>query len=113
FFFSSRRRHTRSTRDWSSDVCSSDLTEGPAPKAPALPGDLGPGCSDRLELLEPLLDHHRADRPTTSDPARVDESEGREHTQHDPATIISQPAYRAIVAAVHHPHGLSMIDRRV
>src|SRR5438105_15500399 len=25
FFFSSRRRHTRSTRDWSSDVCSSDL----------------------------------------------------------------------------------------
>src|SRR5204863_1452559 len=26
FFFSSRRRHTRSLRDWSSDVCSSDLT---------------------------------------------------------------------------------------
>src|SRR5699024_11394226 len=39
FFFSSRRRHTRSKRDWSSDVCSSDLvitrpttrlTSGPA-----------------------------------------------------------------------------------
>src|SRR5699024_3327746 len=29
FFFSSRRRHTRSKRDWSSDVCSSDL---PPPK---------------------------------------------------------------------------------
>src|SRR5438874_12149856 len=28
FFFSSRRRHTRSLRDWSSDVCSSDLIEG-------------------------------------------------------------------------------------
>src|SRR2546421_1669350 len=27
FFFSSRRRHTRSDRDWSSDVCSSDLSE--------------------------------------------------------------------------------------
>src|SRR5207249_6806899 len=27
FFFSSRRRHTRSKRDWSSDVCSSDLGE--------------------------------------------------------------------------------------
>src|SRR5690625_7477742 len=27
FFFSSRRRHTRWPRDWSSDVCSSDLTE--------------------------------------------------------------------------------------
>src|SRR5207247_3359619 len=29
--FSSRRRHTRSTRDWSSDVCSSDL-KLPAPQ---------------------------------------------------------------------------------
>src|SRR3712207_8135466 len=27
FFFSSRRRHTRYWRDWSSDVCSSDLRE--------------------------------------------------------------------------------------
>src|SRR5207249_7745847 len=26
-FFSSRRRHTRSKRDWSSDVCSSDLKQ--------------------------------------------------------------------------------------
>src|SRR5207249_5789089 len=29
FFFSSRRRHTRSKRDWSSDVCSSDLPPPP------------------------------------------------------------------------------------
>src|SRR5690606_40800565 len=28
FFFSSRRRHTRFSRDWSSDVCSSDLAVG-------------------------------------------------------------------------------------
>src|SRR6266511_3202248 len=28
FFFSSRRRHTRFSRDWSSDVCSSDLERG-------------------------------------------------------------------------------------
>src|SRR2546429_3607859 len=27
FFFSSRRRHTRCSRDWSSDVCSSDLED--------------------------------------------------------------------------------------
>src|SRR5437868_10574893 len=41
FFFSSRRRHTRSKRDWSSDVCSSDLdsvlsgrgVDDPAPRA--------------------------------------------------------------------------------
>src|SRR5207245_4041516 len=30
FFFSSRRRHTRCYRDWSSDVCSSDLIPGPS-----------------------------------------------------------------------------------
>src|SRR3712207_7025330 len=30
FFFSSRRRHTRYWRDWSSDVCSSDLREDEA-----------------------------------------------------------------------------------
>src|SRR5690606_39829056 len=29
FFFSSRRRHTRFSRDWSSDVCSSDLISIP------------------------------------------------------------------------------------
>src|SRR5690606_40723594 len=29
FFFSSRRRHTRFSRDWSSDVCSSDLPKIP------------------------------------------------------------------------------------
>src|SRR5690606_12969398 len=34
FFFSSRRRHTRFSRDWSSDVCSSDLQIRKALKAP-------------------------------------------------------------------------------
>src|SRR5690606_41504842 len=37
FFFSSRRRHTRFSRDWSSDVCSSDLS----PRLPIPPP--GPG----------------------------------------------------------------------
>src|SRR5207302_7331971 len=32
FFFSSRRRHTRFSRDWSSDVCSSDLGLMAAPR---------------------------------------------------------------------------------
>src|SRR5207253_3907194 len=37
-FFSSRRRHTRWPRDWSSDVCSSDLKiVGPDPALPAWP----------------------------------------------------------------------------
>src|SRR6267378_7601317 len=43
FCFSSRRRHTRSLRDWSSDVCSSDLRSW---QACALPGRLNstPWC---------------------------------------------------------------------
>src|SRR3712207_6881470 len=32
FFFSSRRRHTRYWRDWSSDVCSSDLADDGHPR---------------------------------------------------------------------------------
>src|SRR3712207_7113873 len=47
FFFSSRRRHTRYWRDWSSDVCSSDLKgefEGMAEKIklPEWAPDCGP-----------------------------------------------------------------------
>src|SRR5699024_3144480 len=39
FFFSSRRRHTRSKRDWSSDVCSSDLPEQATNSAEAKAND--------------------------------------------------------------------------
>src|SRR5204862_4358389 len=47
FFFSSRRRHTRSLRDWSSDVCSSDLADGamPADSAYLGGGFLGAACA--------------------------------------------------------------------
>src|SRR5207249_8593126 len=37
FFFSSRRRHTRSKRDWSSDVCSSDLSSNILVVHPSVP----------------------------------------------------------------------------
>src|SRR3712207_7389223 len=48
FFFSSRRRHTRYWRDWSSDVCSSDLTS--TANTGALPADVStamPFCKNR------------------------------------------------------------------
>src|SRR3712207_8961066 len=59
FFFSSRRRHTRYWRDWSSDVCSSDLEEE---------HERGHGCephrdpprTDRLELDPADLTARRA-----------------------------------------------------
>src|SRR6266571_6303154 len=52
FFFSSRRRHTRLTCDWSSDVCSSDLSrgeEGPVTIAGRRRGD---GAQPLLSLRE-------------------------------------------------------------
>src|SRR5690606_34123567 len=45
FFFSSRRRHTRFSRDWSSDVCSSDL-----PLARGDPAVLGLGLAEKVGL---------------------------------------------------------------
>src|SRR5207249_9710688 len=48
FFFSSRRRHTRSKRDWSSDVCSSDLL-----------------------VAATTLSAQRADAPKPAEPTRV------------------------------------------
>src|SRR6266496_5486729 len=43
FFFSSRRRHTRSLRDWSSDVCSSDLRLPVAASSDAIIASIGTG----------------------------------------------------------------------
>src|SRR5690606_40723207 len=53
FFFSSRRRHTRFSRDWSSDVCSSDLGN-PAQGLLLLPG-LGRGFRIKSGGLEQIL----------------------------------------------------------
>src|SRR5256884_1972202 len=53
FFFSSRRRHTRCSRDWSSDVCSSDLDDRGIflPAGDALHGKCKLRCAgDRAEL---------------------------------------------------------------
>src|SRR3712207_7745403 len=52
FFFSSRRRHTRYWRDWSSDVCSSDLY-GAAGRGIAVELDAEPIAVD-LERAAPL-----------------------------------------------------------
>src|ERR1035437_7375694 len=50
FFFSSRRRHTRYWRDWSSDVCSSDLSScgGDADRPEACPTEPLDGAGQRL-----------------------------------------------------------------
>src|SRR5258707_8217863 len=48
FFFSSRRRHTRYWRDWSSDVCSSDLSSIPPGGATLVTG----GIDDTVRLWD-------------------------------------------------------------
>src|SRR5699024_11468385 len=54
FFFSSRRRHTRSKRDWSSDVCSSDLI--PENTTTAIVGPSGSGKTTICNLLARFYD---------------------------------------------------------
>src|SRR5699024_11350151 len=64
-----RRRHTRSKRDWSSDVCSSDLAATPAPSSPES------GTKTGLSATRPW--HRRRDSPlsaTTSLHASADSS---------------------------------------
>src|SRR5260221_4727600 len=46
FFFSSRRRHTRSLCDWSSDVCSSDLLSPTPTSSSREPVNFGEGARD-------------------------------------------------------------------
>src|SRR5256886_9727826 len=65
FFFSSRRRHTRFDCDWSSDVCSSDLTLGLS------------GHITRLHSLAELEQYIKAGIPVvTSQSFRADELDG-------------------------------------
>src|SRR5690606_39653598 len=54
FFFASRRRHTSFSRDWSSDVCSSDLLEQPRGLLLRQLDDRDPG-RDRQHLGDQLL----------------------------------------------------------
>src|SRR5690606_41093154 len=66
--FSSRRRHTRFSRDWSSDVCSSDLDPHPVRGDVLLPGQVlasvlvVPGQHGAAELLGA----HRLNRPLSA-----------------------------------------------
>src|SRR5438105_6490948 len=66
FFFSSRRRHTRSTRDWSSDVCSSDLDHRKySPNSPLLHYQSRPA---NPLVLHPNLQPHTPPRTRNATP---------------------------------------------
>src|SRR5438105_15505827 len=91
FFFSSRRRHTRSTRDWSSDVCSSDLG------TQRLPRFVGPGPA-RLMIFsgEPISGRRAAEW------GLVEEAVG-------PAEVFDRAAGIARTLAAQSPHALAVI----
>src|SRR2546422_10569040 len=66
FFFSSRRRHTRCSRDWSSDVCSSDLGRRHRARGARGRGRLAGGERRRREAGEGV--RHLARRRDARDP---------------------------------------------
>src|SRR5436853_5023536 len=55
FFFSSRRRHTRCLSDWSSDVCSSDLTTHPKIWLAPAGGGSSRLAADGIDLIPTAL----------------------------------------------------------
>src|SRR5690625_513748 len=102
FFFSSRRRHTRWPRDWSSDVCSSDLI---------FPVDLS--CSARLREAGWLSKRFTLKlklRLILS--AREEEQEGNNHVEraskgHWFFNLFSSAEYSADVSVLIDVHPLS------
>src|SRR3712207_6858105 len=66
FFFSSRRRHTRYWRDWSSDVCSSDL----APATPEHFPDADPGTM-AINYRNAPFQYRQSKNGQATDPAHV------------------------------------------
>src|SRR5699024_9450349 len=77
FFFSSRRRHTRSKRDWSSDVCSSDLP----------PNALNNLNHKNQRCSRPLCSSQATDDPTTN---------ARSHTRQPAGRTTKQPTQRFV-----------------
>src|SRR5699024_6527729 len=86
FFFSSRRRHTRSKRDWSSDVCSSDLptnsSDVEAVNAESV-SDLEDGSDggDRAEIVD--VDGEGESEEAEDDPAPTEDDEVADETPED------------------------------
>src|ERR1035437_2401166 len=80
FFFSSRRRHTRYWRDWSSDVCSSDLVFGTIEKT--RPGEFLKFGDHEHPLVNELLDIRKNLAKINQLEAYHDALERREDAQH-------------------------------
>src|SRR5215813_14776067 len=92
FFFSSRRRHTRCGRDWSSDVCSSDLAllTMEAPDVTTHAALLAHHFDEAGERLEAARWHEQAGRRV----ARSDPAEGARHCRRVTELLAAVPESR-------------------
>src|SRR5215813_13051796 len=66
FFFSSRRRHTRCGRDWSSDVCSSDLIWGMRKVLADMQNRIGPATAGPFGVLQTRSEERRVGKECRS-----------------------------------------------
>src|SRR3712207_9177681 len=103
FFFSSRRRHTRYWRDWSSDVCSSDLH---VPGMPPGTDPLAMSLLARAQRLARVLDLALTDAPGGAVPHR-------QAAARDDALRPLRHAVREAVGPAHHavPRRLTLGSR--
>src|SRR5262245_29463474 len=95
FFFSSRRRHTRCLSDWSSDVCSSDLSSHTSRGLRAIffvsPPRKDSGRPPKSDKLRPIRRTHSPDRSEHSD------------CRHSPATFPESLQLQPAIQALHRP----------
>src|SRR2546422_5813309 len=84
FFFSSRRRHTRCSRDWSSDVCSSDLfTEGGVVRSYGNRYYHKPVITGEVKWLKPItVDWWKYAQSLTKRPVKGDRKSTRLNSSH-------------------------------
>src|SRR6266550_814085 len=118
FFFSSRRRHTRCSRDWSSDVCSSDLADRAVDvdagrtarerveeeAVETVAGELGAELEDPVDGIRDEADREPAERPPEEALAplcevadRRDEEGEVDDELHHPFRELGQPLLRVDV----------------
>src|SRR5215813_2571544 len=96
FFFSSRRRHTRCGRDWSSDVCSSDLSR-PVENRRCTQGSRKTLSAPRPGWSACLPVQHPIEFQSRKNSHQIDDCEDQ-----DPDDVERVPEQRETVQAAHH-----------
>src|SRR3989440_1558129 len=91
--FSSRRRHTRSDRDWSSDVCSSDLTLFLSQAEDGIRDLIVTGVQTCALLISSRRRHTRSDRDWSSDVCSSDLRQRREQQPDEQVGEVGCPQF--------------------